>query len=183
MSDLKTITYRPGAGEYAWTFGGAAPVMRLRAPCALELYTEDCFAGRVRSADDLVSRLNITGLSRIRGNLTAQGTMVGSSEPRSDLRTVIAAEGAAVDGDIDLRDLHATGGALRFRNAAVGGLSMPTAPSWPTLADIRSTCTRRWSRGLYGSARASGPTAHLLSYLMRARTASATSSSGMSLSR
>jgi hypothetical protein len=122
MSDLKTITYRPGAGEYAWTFGGAAPVMRLRAPCALELYTEDCFAGRVQSADDLVSRLNITGLSRIRGNLTAQGTMVGSSEPGSDLRTVIAAEGAAVDGDIDLRDLHATGGALRFRNAAVGGL-------------------------------------------------------------
>ena len=36
MSDLKTITYRPGAGEYAWTFGGAAPVMRLRTPCALE---------------------------------------------------------------------------------------------------------------------------------------------------
>ena len=32
MSDLKTITYRPGAGEYAWTFGGAAPVMRLRTP-------------------------------------------------------------------------------------------------------------------------------------------------------
>jgi hypothetical protein len=29
MSDLKTITYRPGAGEYAWTFGGAAPVTQI----------------------------------------------------------------------------------------------------------------------------------------------------------
>jgi hypothetical protein len=49
--------------------------------------------------------------------------MVGSPWfPGSDLRTVIAAEGAAVDGDIDLRDLHASEGALRFRNATVGGL-------------------------------------------------------------
>ena len=32
MSDLPVITYRPGAGEYAWTFGGAAPVMRIRTP-------------------------------------------------------------------------------------------------------------------------------------------------------
>jgi hypothetical protein len=40
MSDLKSITYRPGAGEYAWTFGGAAPVMRRHgrrraSPCAV----------------------------------------------------------------------------------------------------------------------------------------------------
>ena len=52
MSDLKTITYRSEAGEYAWTFGGAAPVMRLRTPCALELYTEDCFAGRASQPAD-----------------------------------------------------------------------------------------------------------------------------------
>ena len=35
-------------GEYAWTFGGAAPVMRITTPAMLDLYTEDCFAGRVR---------------------------------------------------------------------------------------------------------------------------------------
>jgi acetamidase/formamidase len=30
VSDPAVISYRPGPGDYAWTFGGAAPVMRLR---------------------------------------------------------------------------------------------------------------------------------------------------------
>jgi acetamidase/formamidase len=51
------ITYRPGPGEFAWTFGGAAPVMRIKPPAILEVYTEDCFAGRVRGEADLVSRV------------------------------------------------------------------------------------------------------------------------------
>jgi hypothetical protein len=29
MSDLEVIKYRPEPGDYAWTFGGAAPVRRL----------------------------------------------------------------------------------------------------------------------------------------------------------
>jgi len=35
MSDLELIGYRPEPGEYAWTFGGAAPVRRLTPPVAL----------------------------------------------------------------------------------------------------------------------------------------------------
>jgi acetamidase/formamidase len=54
---MRSITYKPEAGEYAWTFGGAAPVMRVKPPAILELFTEDCFAGRVRSEGDLVSRV------------------------------------------------------------------------------------------------------------------------------
>ncbi len=50
MSDLEVISFRPETGQYAWTFGGAAPVRRIRTPAVLEVYTEDCFAGRVRSA-------------------------------------------------------------------------------------------------------------------------------------
>jgi acetamidase/formamidase len=57
VSDLEVITYRPSAGEYAWTFGGAAPVLRIRPPAVLSLYTEDCFAGRVRATSDLVSQV------------------------------------------------------------------------------------------------------------------------------
>ncbi len=49
------IAYRPEAGQFAWTFGGAAPVMRVQPGSVLELWTEDCFAGRVRSRSDLVS--------------------------------------------------------------------------------------------------------------------------------
>jgi len=57
MTDLEVISFRPSAGEYAWTFGGAAPVKRIRTPAVLELFTEDCFAGRVTSASDLVSQV------------------------------------------------------------------------------------------------------------------------------
>jgi acetamidase/formamidase len=49
------IAYRPEAEHFAWTFGGAAPVMRVQPGSVLELWTEDCFAGRVRSRNDLVS--------------------------------------------------------------------------------------------------------------------------------
>src|ERR1700733_4246489 len=57
MSDLEVVTFRPEPDQYAWTFGGAAPVKRIRPPAVLEVYTEDCFAGRVRSETDLVSQV------------------------------------------------------------------------------------------------------------------------------
>src|SRR6202044_1455957 len=57
MSDLQVVSFRPSADQYAWTFGGAAPVLRIRPPAVLEVYTEDCFAGRVRGVDDLVSEV------------------------------------------------------------------------------------------------------------------------------
>ena len=57
MGDLEVITFRPEPEQYAWTFGGAAPVMRIRTPAVLEVYTEDCFAGRVRGEQDLVSQV------------------------------------------------------------------------------------------------------------------------------
>src|SRR5690348_6747428 len=57
MSDLQVVSFRPSADQYAWTFGGAAPVLRIRPPAVLEVYTEDCFAGRVRSEADLVSQV------------------------------------------------------------------------------------------------------------------------------
>lgn len=57
MSDPRIVTVRPGPGEYAWTFGGAPPVARIAPGTVLDLFTEDCFAGRVRSAKDLVSEV------------------------------------------------------------------------------------------------------------------------------
>jgi acetamidase/formamidase len=54
---VQVLTFRPEPGQYAWTFGGTAPVARVRPPALLELYTEDCFAGRVRSQTDLVSEV------------------------------------------------------------------------------------------------------------------------------
>jgi acetamidase/formamidase len=57
MSDPKILTVRPEKGDYAWTFGGAAPVARITPGTVLDLFTEDCFAGAVRSEKDLVSEV------------------------------------------------------------------------------------------------------------------------------
>jgi len=57
MSDPQVLAFRPDAGQYAWTFGGAPPVARITPGTICELWTEDCFAGRVRSASDLVSQV------------------------------------------------------------------------------------------------------------------------------
>ena len=57
MSDPQVVSFRPPPDQYAWTFGGAAPVARVRPPAVLEVFTEDCFAGRVRSETDLVSEV------------------------------------------------------------------------------------------------------------------------------
>ncbi len=57
MTDPPVITLRPDPGQYAWTFGGAAPLARVMPPAILEVFTEDCFAGRVRGENDLVSQV------------------------------------------------------------------------------------------------------------------------------
>jgi acetamidase/formamidase len=55
MADPMVRTFRPSAAEYVWTFGGAPPLARIAPGTILELFTEDCFGGRVRGVDDLVS--------------------------------------------------------------------------------------------------------------------------------
>ena len=57
VSDPQVITFRPAPEQYAWTFGGAAPIARITPPAVLEVFTEDCFAGRVKSETDLVSEV------------------------------------------------------------------------------------------------------------------------------
>src|SRR6202050_298838 len=57
MGELQVISFRPEPDQYAWTFGGAAPAMRIRTPAVLEVFPEGCFAGRVQSEQDLVSRV------------------------------------------------------------------------------------------------------------------------------
>lgn len=57
MADLTVVEYHPEADEFAWTFGGVPPVARVTPPTVLQLYTEDAFAGKVRSERDLVSQV------------------------------------------------------------------------------------------------------------------------------
>jgi acetamidase/formamidase len=57
VSDLRVVPFKPSADQFAWTFGGAEAVARIQPGTILELWTEDCFAGRVRGKDDLVSQV------------------------------------------------------------------------------------------------------------------------------
>jgi acetamidase/formamidase len=52
--DVKRIV--PTEKQYAWTFGGVDPIARIKPGEVLDLYTEDCFAGRIRSEKDLPSK-------------------------------------------------------------------------------------------------------------------------------
>src|SRR5213594_3368630 len=53
--DVKRIV--PTEKQYAWTFGGVDPIARVKPGDVLDLYTEDCFAGKVRSEQDLFSKV------------------------------------------------------------------------------------------------------------------------------
>ncbi|HET6636047.1 MAG TPA: acetamidase/formamidase family protein [Streptomyces sp.] len=57
MGDTAVVTVRPGPEEYAWTFGGAPAVARIAPGTVLDVFTEDCFGGRVRTTKDLVSEV------------------------------------------------------------------------------------------------------------------------------
>ena len=51
MTTQPTVTrFVPTADQFAWTFGGCEPVMHVQPGDVLELFTEDAFAGRIRSS-------------------------------------------------------------------------------------------------------------------------------------
>jgi acetamidase/formamidase len=56
MSAQRAITrFVPTEDQFAWTFGGCEPVMRIRPGDILDVFTEDAFGGRIRSTDDVPS--------------------------------------------------------------------------------------------------------------------------------
>jgi len=62
--------------------------------------------------------MRITGV-RIHGRLTLPGAELASPEGK----TLIAAQGATVDGATNLQNLHAVGGRLRFNNSTLGSVT------------------------------------------------------------
>jgi acetamidase/formamidase len=51
--DVEIVEFTPTPEQYAWTFGGVAPVMTVRPGTALRLWSDDAFCGRLRSVADL----------------------------------------------------------------------------------------------------------------------------------
>lgn len=52
---MDVVEFVPEPEQYAWTFGGAAPVRRVRPGSILRLWSDDAFAGKLRHRDDLPS--------------------------------------------------------------------------------------------------------------------------------
>jgi acetamidase/formamidase len=56
MTTPRTVTnFAPTEDQFAWTFGGYEPVLRVKPGDVLDLFTEDAFAGRIKSRDDVPS--------------------------------------------------------------------------------------------------------------------------------
>ena len=53
----EVVTFVPTPEQFAWTYGGVAPVLRVTPGQVLRLWTEDCFGGRVTGPDTLPSRV------------------------------------------------------------------------------------------------------------------------------
>jgi acetamidase/formamidase len=49
------VEFRPEPEQFAWTFGGVAPIRTVRPGSAMRLWTEDAFGGRLRTTADLPS--------------------------------------------------------------------------------------------------------------------------------
>ncbi|GAA3445275.1 acetamidase/formamidase family protein [Planomonospora venezuelensis] len=77
---MNVVSYRPGPAELAYTFGGRPAVGTVRPGTILELYTEDCFGGRVRSVDDLPSKVcEFPYLNPVTGPFHVEGAEPGDT--------------------------------------------------------------------------------------------------------
>src|SRR3954454_11431237 len=56
MAVMEHVAFIPSADQLNYTFGGAAPVMRIRPGTVLTLWTEDAYGGRITSRDDVATR-------------------------------------------------------------------------------------------------------------------------------
>jgi acetamidase/formamidase len=78
MAGLNVVSFRPQRTDYAWTFGGVEPVMKVKPGDVLEVWTDDCFAGLVESVDDLPSK-KITAFNPQTGPFHVEGAEPGDT--------------------------------------------------------------------------------------------------------
>ena len=78
MAGLNVVSFRPERSDYAWTFGGVEPVMKVKPGDVLEVWTDDCFGGLVESVDDLPSQ-KITAFNPQTGPFYVEGAEPGDT--------------------------------------------------------------------------------------------------------
>ena len=74
MSGPEVRTLTPTPEQYAYAFGGHEPLLTVAPGTIVELSTEDCFAGNVRSIDDLPSQVcTFPFLNPVTGPIAVEG--------------------------------------------------------------------------------------------------------------
>ena len=52
---MDVVEFRPERSQYAWTFGGAAPIREIEPGTVLRLWCDDAFGGAIRTVSDVAS--------------------------------------------------------------------------------------------------------------------------------
>lgn len=77
---MDVVEFTPTREEYAWTFGGAAPIRRVAPGTLMRLWTEDAFGGRLRSAADRPSeKLDLHEVNPQTGPFHVEGAEPGDT--------------------------------------------------------------------------------------------------------
>ncbi|TDE57936.1 acetamidase [Nonomuraea mesophila] len=77
---MNVVSYHPAPEDLSYTFGGRAPVGKVRPGTIVELYTEDCFGGLVRRVDDLPSQVcEFPYLNPVTGPFHVEGAEPGDT--------------------------------------------------------------------------------------------------------
>jgi acetamidase/formamidase len=77
---MEVIEFRPEREQYAFTFGGVAPVRRVQPGTLLRLWTEDAFCGTIRQTTDMPSAvLNMPFVNPQTGPFYVEGAEPGDT--------------------------------------------------------------------------------------------------------
>ncbi|GAC1312749.1 MAG: hypothetical protein NVSMB21_23630 [Vulcanimicrobiaceae bacterium] len=78
--EIAPLTLKPTPDQFAWTFGGAAALTSVKPGQLLRLWTEDAFAGKIRSVRDLPSKaLEVPFLNPQTGPFYVEGAEPGDT--------------------------------------------------------------------------------------------------------
>ncbi|CAL9432799.1 hypothetical protein SUDANB95_02070 [Actinosynnema sp. ALI-1.44] len=77
---IEVVRLIPEPGQLAYAFGGREPLLTVRPGTVVELSTEDCFGGAVRTVDDLPSRVcTFPYLNPVTGPIAVEGAEPGDA--------------------------------------------------------------------------------------------------------
>ncbi|HET6499854.1 MAG TPA: acetamidase/formamidase family protein [Amycolatopsis sp.] len=77
---MDVVEFTPRPEQYAWTFGGAEPILRVKPGTMMRLWTEDAFSGRLQSAEDRPSeKLDLREVNPQTGPFYVEGAEPGDT--------------------------------------------------------------------------------------------------------